>query len=266
MFVFGSGVLIATPQGPTPYAAPFGSAANLYTSPINVGLVNEVSLDIKAPTKKLYGQNSFPVAIGIGTRSLSGKAKLARISGKALGTCFFGYTPATGETLTQFGENVSAITSHAYTTTNSAHWVVDQGITYASTGLPMTQLPSSTSQASLTAGQYTCAAGVYTFSTADSTTYASGGLLVSYTYTASATGTGFTVTNPVLGPAIPLSMNLFAADPTTGAQFSMYLYNVLFASLNLQFKLEDFLMPEIDFEAYANAAGNVIQLNFGDTA
>ena len=75
MFVFGSGVLIGTPQGGTP---------------INFGLAQEVSLNIATSTKALYGQYNFPVAIGSGTRKMTGKAKLARISGQALGALFFG--------------------------------------------------------------------------------------------------------------------------------------------------------------------------------
>ena len=31
-------------------------------------------------------------------------------------------------------------------------------------------------------------------------------------------------------------------------------------------KLEDFMVPELDFQCFANAAGQVCQLNFGDTA
>ena len=45
MFVFGSGVLIGTPQGPSPYVSPFGSSAALNTSPINLGLVQAGELD-----------------------------------------------------------------------------------------------------------------------------------------------------------------------------------------------------------------------------
>ena len=75
MYVFGSGVLIGTPSG---------------GSPINFGLAQEVTLNIATTTKALYGQNNFPVAIGSGTRKMTGKAKLARISGQALGNLFFG--------------------------------------------------------------------------------------------------------------------------------------------------------------------------------
>ena len=70
MFVFGSGVLIGTPAG---------------GSPINFGLAQEVTLNIATSTKALYGQYNFPVAIGSGTKKMTGKAKMARISGQALG-------------------------------------------------------------------------------------------------------------------------------------------------------------------------------------
>ena len=100
MFVFGSGVLIGTPQGGTP---------------INFGLAQEISLNIATTTKALYGQYNFPVAIGSGTRKMTGKAKLARISGQALGSLFFGVTPSAGGTQTQFGEATSVPASSPYT-------------------------------------------------------------------------------------------------------------------------------------------------------
>ena len=92
MFVFGSGVLIGTPTG---------------GSPINFGLVQEVSLNVAATTKALYGQYNFPVAIGSGTKKMTGKAKMARVSGQALGSLFFGLPPIAGVTQTQFGETTS---------------------------------------------------------------------------------------------------------------------------------------------------------------
>src|SRR6201996_3340300 len=118
MFVFGSGVLIGTPQG---------------GSPVNFGLVQEVALNISTTTKALYGQNNFPVAIGSGARKMSGKAKLARISGQALGALFFGVTPSAGGVQTQFGEvtSVPAVSPFTYSATFHSTYVADQGIVYA---------------------------------------------------------------------------------------------------------------------------------------
>ena len=244
MFVFGSGVLIGTPQGGTP---------------INFGLAQEISLNIATTTKALYGQNNFPVAIGSGTRKMTGKAKLARISGQALGNLFFGVSPSLGGTQTQFGETttVPASSPYTYSTINHANFTSDQGVVYASTGLPLKWVSSAPSL-----GQYSVSAGVYTFSSAD----AGAAVLISYSYNVTASGESIAVSSQVIGPSITFSANLFAADPTTGKQFSLLLYNCVAEKLSFGTKLEDFMLPELDFQCFANASGQVCQLNFGDAA
>lgn len=244
MFVFGSGVLIGTPQGGTP---------------INFGLAQEISLNIATTTKALYGQNNFPVAIGSGTRKMTGKAKVARISGQALGNLFFGISPSVGGTQTQFGEatSVPASSPYTYSTTFHSTYTTDQGVVYASTGLPLKWVASAPA-----IGQYSVSAGVYTFSSAD----AGAAMLVSYSYTVAAAGESIAVTSQLIGPSITFSANLFASDPTTGKQFSMLLYNCVAEKLSFGTKLEDFMVPELDFQCFANASGQVCQLNFGDAA
>lgn len=244
MFVFGSGVLIGTPTGGTP---------------INFGLIQEVSLSVKANTKSLFGQYNFPVAIGSGTRKMSGKAKMARISGLALGSLFFGITPVAGVTQTQFGETttVPASSPYTYQTTNHTTWSADQGVVYAASGLPLTLVASGP-----TVGQYSVASGTYTFAAADE----GAAVLVSYQYANSAAGENVPVVNKLLGPTVSFSANLFASDPTTGKQFSVTLYNCVSSGFDMATKLEDFMLPGLDFECFANAAGQVCQFNMGDTA
>jgi hypothetical protein len=244
MFVFGSGVLIGTPAG---------------GSPINFGLAQEVTLNVATTTKALYGQYNFPVAIGSGTKKMTGKAKMARVSGQALGSLYFGLTPAVGVTQTQFGEatTVPASSPYTYSTSNHATFVADQGVVYASTSLPLKAVASSPS-----AGQYSVAAGVYTFSSADS----GAAVLISYTYALALSGESIAVSSQLIGPAITFSANLFASDPSTGKQFSVLLYNCVAEKLSFGTKVEDFLIPELDFQCFANAAGQVCQFNFGDAA
>lgn len=244
MFVFGSGVLIGTPAG---------------GSPINFGLAQEVSLNIATTTKALYGQYNFPVAIGAGTKKMTGKAKMARVSGQALGSLFFGLSPSIGATQTQFGESttVPASSPYTYSTTNHAAFVADQGVAYASSALPLKAVVSSPA-----AGQYSVSAGVYTFSSAD----AGAAVLISYTYTVASSGESIAVSSQLIGPSITFSANLFASDPSTGKQFSVLLYNCVAEKLSFGTKVEDFLIPELDFQCFANAAGQVCQLNFGDAA
>jgi hypothetical protein len=244
MFVFGSGVLIGTPQGGTP---------------INFGLAQEVTLNIATTTKALYGQNNFPVAIGSGVRKLGGKAKLARISGQALGNLFFGVSPSAGGTQTQFGEaaSVPANSPYSYSTTFHSTFAADQGVVYASTALPLKQVSSAPAT-----GQYSVSGGVYTFAAGD----AGAAVLISYSYTVASSGESIAVVSQPIGPSITFSANLFASDPTTGKQFSMLLYNCVAEKLGFGTKLEDFVLPELDFQCFANAAGQVCQFNFGDAA
>ena len=150
MFVFGSGVLIGTQL----------NVAN--PTPINFGLVQKVSVDTSVSVKELYGQFAFPVAVGSGTRKVTCKATLARFSGQALGRLFYNQTPIPGSTISQFAEvhSVPAAAPFTITVTNSAHFVADQGVTYAANGLPLLNVATLTA-----AGQYTfnASTGVYTF-------------------------------------------------------------------------------------------------------
>jgi hypothetical protein len=190
---------------------------------------------------------------------MTGKAKLARISGQALGALFFGVAPTVGATQTQFGEaaSVPSASPYSYSTTNHATFVADQGVVYAATALPLKQVASNP-----TTGQYAVSGGVYTFAAGD----AGAAVLISYTYTVASAGESFVVNSQLIGPSVTFSANLFAADPTTGKQFSMLLYNCVADKLAFGTKLEDFMIPELDFACFANAAGQVCQLNFGDAA
>ena len=244
MFVFGSGVLIGTPAG---------------GAPINFGLAQEVTLNVQTTTKALYGQSNFPVAIGSGTKKMTGKAKMARISGQALGSLFFGIPLSTGVVQTQFGESPGSTTATSYTVANATHFVADQGVVYASSAQPLKQVSSAPAT-----GQYAvnAATGTYTFASGDSVNQ----VLISYTYSNAASGESIAVTSQLIGPSVTFSANLFASDPGTGKQFSVLLYNCVAEKLSFGTKLEDFLVPELDFQCFANAAGQVCQFNFGDAA
>ena len=135
--------------------------------------------------------------------------------------------------------------------------MADQGVVYASSSLPLKQVASSP-----TTGQYSVSAGVYTFSSGD----AGAAVLISYTYTVVASGESIAVSSALIGPSVTFSANLFASDPTTGKQFSVLLYNCVAEKLSFGTKIEDFLIPEFDFQCFANAAGQVCQFNFGDAA
>src|SRR5258708_2672653 len=152
MFSFGSGVLLGTRT----------DVAN--ATPINFGLVQEVQLDLSYTSKELYGQFQWPVAIARGQGKITGKAKMARISGIAFNNLFFGQTLATGQLATSFGEAGVIPSGSPFTVSvaNAATWQDDYGVIYGATGLPLTQVGSAPK-----ARPYHGPARVYTFGLGD---------------------------------------------------------------------------------------------------
>jgi hypothetical protein len=250
MFVFGSGVLIGTQL----------NVAN--PTPINFGLVQKVSVDTSVSVKELYGQFAFPVAVGSGTRKVTCKATLARFSGQALGRLFYNQVPTPGSTISQFAEVHPIPSTAPYTVTVSfgTHFVSDQGVTYAATGLPLICVAASPAT-----GQYAFNAitGIYTFAATDGGL----GVLISYNYTPSpAVGENLSIANPLIGPTSTFSALLFATDPTTGQQFSVTLSQCVASKFSFATNIDDFAKPDFEFQAFANAAGQVMTFNFGDAA
>ncbi len=245
MFSFGSGVLLGTRT----------DIAN--ATPINFGLVQEVQLDLQFTAKELYGQYQFPVAIARGQGKASGKAKMAQVSGLAFNNLFFGATMASGQLATSFGEaqSVPASTPFTVSVANAAAWQDDYGVVYAATGLPLTKVASAPAS-----GQYSVAAGVYTFNSAD----AGKAVLISYTYTVSGSGQQFTLANPLLGTTPTFQAQLYTSFQ--GKPVNVKLFNCVSAKLGFVTKLEDFVIPELDFDIFANAAGNVLQWSFAEVS
>lgn len=245
MFEFGSGTLFGFPSGGNTAANP---------TPMQFGTLQDVSLDISGDVKQLFGQRQFPEAVARGKIKLGGKAKFARINGKMINDLFFGQTLGSGM------KGVAVDESHAIPTTpftvtitppNSGTFFSDQGVRYASTGVPFTRVSSGP-----TLGQYSVTGGTYTFSSADNV--AGAVALISYTYALSATGTQLNITNQLMGFAPTFQVVL--ATVYNAQQMNVLLYSAIASKLNIVTKQEDFIIPEFDFEAFANSAGQVIDI------
>lgn len=245
MYSFGTGILLGT-RTDIPNA-----------TPVNFGLVQEVTIEETATIKELHGQFQRAIVEARGTIKTTGKAKVARISGLAFAHLFYGVTPTAGQVATAFAESGTIPASSPFTVTvaNAGGFTDDNGAVYLSTGLPLTKVASSPG-----AGQYSVASGVYSFNAAD----AGKAVLVSYTYSLIGSGHKFTVTNQLLG-----------ATPTFQAQFyttfqgqavSLKLNNCTSSKLSFKTKLEDFVMPEFDFSCFADGAGNVMTWSFAEVS
>ena len=253
--IFGAGVLVGTPL--TDYTG----TALANPTPVQFGVCQEISLDVSFDTKMLYGQQQFPVAVGRGKGKVSGKVKGAQVNGALFNSIMFGQSLTTGilsdvyDTVgTAFPTTpftISATTGAASITTinipSSGVWAADLGVRNAQ-GVPMTRVASAPAS-----GQYTVAAGVYVFATADAGQPA----YISFQYTATSTvAKRSTITNPLLGYAPSFKADIYL--PYNGKSLIWTLNNCIASKISLATKLDDFAIPEFGFEAFADASGNVM--------
>jgi hypothetical protein len=244
MFQFGSGTLWGFPAG--------GNLAPNPT-PSKFGTLQDVSLDISGDVKQLYGQKQFPEAVARGKCKITGKAKFASINGKMLNDLFFGQALGAGMVQIALDEIHSVPTTPfqvPITPPGSGIFVQDWGVRYASSGTPLTRVAASPVQ-----GQYTISGSTYTFSSGD---VGNNNVLISYSYSLGSTGTQLNIKNQLMGFAPTIQVLLQTLYNNN--QFSVLLYSVVASKLSFATKQEDFIIPEFDFEAFANASGQVIDM------
>lgn len=245
---FGAGTLYGTPL----VDATGTAIAN--PTPTKFGVLQEITLDIEFSTKELYGSQQFPVAIGRGQGKITGTAKNAQINGLVWAGLFFGQNAVNGILgvyTDSVGQAIPASTPWQLTIVppSSGTFTSDLGVINAQ-GNPMKVVAATP-----TTGQYAVnnATGVYTFAAADT------GLTVfiNYRYTAtSTTANKSTVLSEAMGYnnifAIDLAMNYY------GQQMNFHLYQCSSSKLSIATKLEDFMIPEFSFEAFADTQNRVM--------
>jgi hypothetical protein len=234
-FNFGIGSLTLIPSGANP-------------TPVQVGVLQDVSVDLSLSTKELRGSLQFPVDIARAAGKISGKAKSGAISGQLINSILTGSTSATGRKAGTTESSAIPTTPFTITVTNSATFSEDLGVLNLTTGLPMTRVASAPAT-----GQYSVAAGVYTFAAADT------GQTVSISYSYSIAGTGRTITynNQLMGSgtvyAVALYNNFRSKD--SGWRFPA----ATFPKLSMGMKNEDYTMTDLDFECFADSTGKVLE-------
>lgn len=240
---FGPGIIIVTRTDTTTPIA------------VNLGYAQEFSLDVSATTKQLYGQNQFPIAAARGTAKVTGKAKAAVLSGIAWNATFFGQTFAAGRDTYYFNESHTVATT-TQVVTNATGGIVDMGVTYVSSGLPLQRVATATVAGTYSVVQST---GTYTFVAADEVA-----LNFSYSnFSAAATGQQLQITNLPIGQTPTFQMDYWTnLNQPTSKPFAVRLFSCVASKLQLAGKLEDFIMPELDFDVFANASGQVMNFDF----
>jgi hypothetical protein len=242
MNLFGTALMWATPLTNAAGAAVAVPTALLF------GTMQECEIEIKRDLKQLHGQGNFPVKVAGGKSSINGKAKSADIFGAMLETIAFGQAGSAGiQSAVYDTAGVTVATTVTPTVPNSGAWLKDLSVIDASTGRPYTRVASAPA-----AGQYSVAAGVYTFAAGDvgKTAY------ISYGYTATSTvARKGTVTNQPMGQVPTFAVDLYV--PYDGKYMVWTFPRSITDGIKFGFKNDDFTVPEFGFQCFADTAGNV---------
>jgi hypothetical protein len=247
--VFGAGLLWGTQTMDA-----YGNAISNPT-PIMFGTLQEVSVDISFDTKELYGsQGQFPIFVGRGKGKIDGKAKMGTIKGAVFGNLFFGQGSSNGLISVNYDTVGSVIPATPYQVTitppSSGVFQNDLGVINKVTGLPLVKVLTVTATNQYSVNTST---GVYTFDSVD----AGNTVLINYSYTAtSTTAQKNTVINVPMGYAPTFTCELYT--PYAGKSLILNLNNCIASKLSLGTKLDDFMIPEFDFSAFADDSGNVL--------
>lgn len=215
--------------------------------PVVVGVIKDVGLDISFTTKELRGAYQFPVDVARAGGKISGKAKFAQING-GLVSAILGTTKSTGSKLGIAGETAAVPTTpYQITVAQSATWFEDLGVFDNTTGLYLSRVASAPAT-----GQYSVAAGVYTFAAADTTHSMS----ISYSYTAAALGQTNALVNLLMGSGTTYQVALF--NSFRGKNMGLKLYAATIPKLSFAMKNEDYTEQDLDFECFADGSGKVM--------
>lgn len=245
VYNFGAGKLIAVPT----QDALGNVIAN--PTPVLLGAMQDVQVDIGIDLKMLYGAQRYPLAVAQGKAKFEVKAKFADINAAAYGALFFGKTATTGIKAAALDQAVTIPATPFQVTSsvpNSGTYGSDLGVYNATTGNQLTRVASAPA-----AGQYSVSAlGVYTFAAADTGAV----MKISYEYAAaSTTGQIYSITNDLMGytPAFTMLLQNTYLGKTTVVKVNQ----ATSGKLSLPMKNEDFTISDFDAQAFADNAGNI---------
>lgn len=239
-FGFGSGILTGLRTD--------NSGTN---TPQRFGALQDVSVEFTGDTKELFATQQFPIDTARGKTKITGKAKVAEIKAAMYNELFFGQTLTTGQLKYAYNESTTltnTTVSPSYTVANSASTpLVDQGVFSGTTGNQLAAVASAP-----VSNQYTfnTSTGVYGFSTFNNNQ----AILVNYTYKVT-TGTQIAIGNPFMGTTPRFTATLF--QQYEGNQIVLVLNACVSNRLSFPTRIDDYIIADLDFNAYADVAGNI---------
>lgn len=219
------------------------------TQPVELGVLQEVSLDFSIDKKELQGQNRYSILTVQGKGSVSGKASMGRFNAELISALLGAKKTSGAKLLANELATIPATSTYTVTVTNSAKFSRDCGVILVGAS-ELYNVPMKKVTTTPNAGEYSVTSGVYTFSSADK----SKNVLIDYEYTTT-TGSTLTLPNPVMGDSYPFS--LWTKTQLQDKEVVIKLPNVISGKFSMPLKLGEFSIPDFDFDVFADGAGNI---------
>ncbi len=220
------------------------------STPRMPGSFQDFTFDNSGTMKELRSQNQYPDDTGMTDKKATWKMGSGRFDIDLFNNLFAGETQSTGgeAIVIQESHTIPATNPYTITVTHAMNFAVDMGVSYAVTGQPLQRVASLPAQ-----GQYSyvLATGVYTFAAADTGL----GVAISYSYTVT-TGTIVTVHNQIIGFSPQFSIYAVESYQELTASVPNYLklYACKCTKFGLPFKRADYLICDLEGEAFANSS------------
>jgi hypothetical protein len=244
---FGQGRVIVQPITST------GAAG----SPIELAVLQDVSLEFSVTTKKLYGAYRYAVAIADGEGEIKMTAKSAAFSANAFNTVLAAASTSGGRTWVN--NEQGTVAAAAYTVAGAANFVPGTSVVWLT--------PASGGNArQLAVVAAAPVAGVsYVEGSTGTLTFAAGdnGATILVTYADSLTSGGQTLTlsnalqNTSLGARVTLYNQSINRSNNLPSTVAIQLNQVILPSLKFDFKSGDWTIPEYTMEVSADQNNNI---------
>lgn len=231
----------------------FGTGV-IYAEDAPVGIVQNVTLDIAASVKTLFGSNIFPEAIGVATHQVTGSIGTAVINSEFLPRFMFGTDMQSGSL--QRVEEPAAVPAspgpYTVVVDQAADFERNVAVINVSNGQHLKIVASSP-----TAGQYAVnpTTGTYTFAAADA------GLAILIRYDINATGgRHFEMRQRRMGQQYPFMLTM--SNDFQGKAYMLTINQCVLTKQSLAAKNDDFGIPALEYSAFVNDAGILGRFDF----
>lgn len=215
---------------------------------VEFGDLQNCDFSVSFDKKELYGRKQAPVKVARGKGKYEGKAGFANIRAAALNQ-ILGGTISTGQLKVAEPTNATVPAATPFTITISPPGTGTFGKILAVYDVsdPTVKKPMTKVASAPITGQYSISAGVLTFAAAD----LSKKIQYVYDYNLT-TGNTITLTNNNMGTAPVFQIEMY--NTLDGKNLTLLLNACTTTKFGLNFKQEDFTIPDFDFSAFADSS------------